>query len=130
MVRSRKKDKTQLTDVELEMMNIIWSTGPCSVHQILEALPADRPLAYTSVSTMVRILEQKGFVASKKDGRGHIYEASIAKSDYEAASVSHLVKNLFHGEPSQLVTRLLSSGDLKPEDIVKIQKLIAQSAKA
>lgn len=123
MVRS-KKDNRQLTDVELEMMNIIWRIGPCTVHQILENLPNDRDLAYTSVSTMVRILEQKEFVGSTKDGRGFLYNAAVSKEEYETFSVSTMVKNVFQGEPSQLVMRLIASEQLTKEDLEQIQKFM------
>ena len=125
MVRA-KKDTKQLTDVELEMMKLIWRVGPCNVHQILEHLPQERALAYTSVSTMVRILEQKQFVRSVKDGRGHLYQAMVSRQDYEAASVSTFVKNVFQGEPSQLVMRLLASDQLTKDDLEHIKKLIAE----
>lgn len=125
MVRS-KKDNRQLTDVELEMMNIVWRIGPCNVHQILEHLPQERQLAYTSVSTMVRILEQKQFVRSIKDGRGHLYQAMVSREDYEAVSVSTIVRNVFQGEPSQLVMRLLASDQLTKDDLEHIKKLIAE----
>lgn len=129
MVRSKKKQTAQLTDVELEMMTIIWEIGPASVHQVMERLPAGRTLAYTSVSTMVRILEQKAFVSSQKDGRGHLYAAAVSKSDYEASSVAHLIKNVFHGEPSQLVNRLLSSQDLSEDDLSRIREILEERAK-
>lgn len=125
MVRSKKNNK-QLTDVELEMMTIVWRIGPCNVHQILEHLPKERALAYTSVSTMVRILEQKHFVRSIKDGRGHLYEAIVSREDYEAASVSSFVKNVFQGEPTQLVMRLLASDQLTKDDLEHIKKLISE----
>lgn len=124
MVRNRKRDTKQLTDVELEMMRIIWSIGPCSVHQMLDTLPTERQLAYTSVSTMVRILEQKEFVRSIKDGRGHLYQALVSEADYQATSMNHLIKNVFHGEPSQLVQHLLSSQGLTEQDLLRIQALL------
>lgn len=126
MVRSKKKDDKQLTDVELEMMNIIWRIGPCTVHQILDHLPKERDLAYTTVSTMVRILEQKKFVGSKKDGRGHLYHAEISKDAYEASSVAHLVKSVFQGEPRQLVQRLISSEGLTPSDLEELKEFLQQ----
>lgn len=129
MVRTRKKDQSQLTDVELEMMTIIWQIGPCSVHQMLEHLPKERALAYTSVSTMVRILEQKQFVSSVKDGRGHLYSAVISKETYEAASVAHLVTNVFQGEPSLLIRRLLASGDMSQKALDEIRKMIEAGSK-
>ncbi len=129
MVRTKKKVATQLTTVELEMMNIIWSLDICTVHQIMERLPKERDLAYTTVSTMVRILEQKQFVSSKKIGRGHIYQAQVSKKEYESSSITHLINNVFQGQPTQLVSRLLSSDGLTQDEIKDIQNLIEQSAK-
>ena len=119
-----KKHSQQLTDVELEMMNIIWAIGPCNVHEIVAMLPKERPLAYSSVSTIVRILEQKRFVGNQKHSRGFKYFALIPKSDYESMSVGHLVKNLFEGHPVHLVKNLLSTNKLSSEDIEQIKALI------
>jgi predicted transcriptional regulator len=113
-----------LTAVELEMMNVIWRIGPCSVAQVVEQLSAKRELAYTSVSTIVRILEQKGYVTSEKAGRGHLYSAAIAKNDYQAMSLKHLVNHVFEGTPSLLVRRLLDSNALTEEELAQIKSLL------
>jgi predicted transcriptional regulator len=120
MVRA-KKESTQLTDVELEMMTIIWAIGPCSIHEMMETLSAHRDLAYTSVSTMVRILEQKKFVKSSKEGKGHLYSALVSRAEYETVSVKHLVDKVFTGETSQLVRCLISHKNLKQEDIEQMR---------
>jgi len=119
-----RRNLKPLTAVELEMMNVIWRIGPCSVAQVLEQLSAKRELAYTSVSTIVRILEQKGYVASQKAGRGHQYSAAIAKDDYQAMSVTHLVNNVFEGTPSLLVRRLLDSNALTEDELAQIKSLL------
>jgi len=118
------RDSKPLTAVELEMMNVIWRIGPCSVSQVLEQLSAKRELAYTSVSTIVRILEQKGYVTSEKAGRGHLYSAVIGKDEYQAASLKHLVNNVFEGTPSLLVRRLLDSDALSAEELAQIKALL------
>src|SRR4051794_7402963 len=100
MKANRKRLQRQLTSAELEMMNVIWRIGPCTVAQIVEQLRTNKELAYTTVSTIVRILEQKGFVASKKEGRGHLYAATLDKESYQATTLAHLVKNVFDGTPS------------------------------
>src|SRR4051794_14926789 len=95
--RGPKRAREALTEAELEMMTIVWRIGPCSVAQILEALPAGREVAYTTASTIVRILEQKGYVASEKAGRGHLYRAAVSKEAYQARSLEHLVSSVFDG---------------------------------
>jgi predicted transcriptional regulator len=67
--RNGRGSRKPLTATELEMMNVIWRIGPCSVARVLEQLSPTRGLAYTSVSTIVRILEQKGYVTSERAGR-------------------------------------------------------------
>ena len=123
---SSNRQKKRLTDVELEMMNIIWRIGPCTVNQIIEALPESRDLAYTTVSTMIRILEQKQFVESFKLGRGHSYQALVEKKDYQATSVDDVVTNVFDGTASLLVKQLLASDSLTADDLSDIRKLLEE----
>ena len=106
------------------MMNVIWRLGPCSVRQVVEALRPYRELAYTSVSTIVRILEQKGYVVSLKEGRGHVYRAAVSKQAYQASSLERLVSNVFDGTPALLVQRLLDSQHLSVEELARIRTLL------
>jgi predicted transcriptional regulator len=106
------------------MMNVIWRVGPCSVAQVLEQLSPMRELAYTSVSTIVRILEQKGYVTSERAGRGHLYSAAVAKDDYQAMSLRHLVDNVFEGAPTLIVKRLLDSDTLTDQELLQIKALL------
>ena len=119
-----KRIEKPLTATELEMMNVIWRIAPCSVHQVVEALQPQRQLAYTSVSTIVRILEQKGYVRSQKEGRGHLYEPTVAKEAYQATSLNRLLKNEFDGAPSLLVQRLLDSEQLSDAELERIRALL------
>jgi predicted transcriptional regulator len=126
MIRNsgRKLNPKPLTATELEMMNVIWRLASCSVHQIVDALRPRRQLAYTSVSTIVRILEQKGYVRSRKEGRGHLYEATIAKEAYQVTSLQHLVSNVFDGTPALLVQRLLDSEQLDGAELAPIRRAL------
>lgn len=117
-----------LTATELEMMNVIWRLGSCTVSQVQTALRPERELAYSSVSTIVRILEQKGFVTSSKLGRGHLYSAAIAKQAYQALSLEHVVKQVFDDTPSLLVQRLLDSGSLTEEELADIRLILRKKA--
>ena len=120
----KKAPRRTLTAVELEMMNVIWGLGTCTVSQVREALRPGRELAYTSISTIIRILEQKGFVASAKAGRGHVYGAAMPKQDYQALSLEHLVNKVFDDTPSLLVQRLLDSDSLTAEELARIRALL------
>jgi predicted transcriptional regulator len=127
----QKKSKTEvklLTETELELMTILWRIGQGSVHEVMEGLTSDRDLAYTSVSTILRILEQKKFIQSRKEGRGHIYSPLVLKDHYEGASLQHLVKKVFDGTPSAMVRRLLETDDLSEEELQSIRALVNQRA--
>ena len=110
-----------LTDVELELMNILWSLKQATVKEVIEQLPEARKLAYTSVSTILRILEQKKVLQSTKQGRGHSYSPLIKKEDYEQKTLSHVVENVFNGAPLSLAKALLKSKNLKSTDINELK---------
>jgi predicted transcriptional regulator len=122
------KDKL-LTEVELELMTILWGLSEGSCHDVLEQLPKGRELAYTSVSTILRILEQKNFLGSRKEGRGHIYFPLLSKVEYESTTVRHMVNKVFDGAPVALVKRLLDSENLSKDDIDSIQHLLKERSK-
>ena len=90
----------------------------------VKALPPERKLAYTSVSTVMRILEQKGVLQSRKVGRGHLYSALLPREAYELQSVRHLVETMFDGTPSQLVERLVEAVPLSAEEVAQLRKLL------
>ena len=122
--RSTQPIEKPLTATELEMMNVIWRIGPCSVLQVVEQLRSERELAYTSVSTIVRILEQKGYVISSKEGRGHLYEAAVSKEDYQRSKVRRMVTSVFDNTPALLVRRLLDTESLSSDDLAQIRALL------
>lgn len=123
----KKKNQTLLTEVELEMMRILWSLGEGTVHDVLAGLPEERQLKYTTVSTMLRILEQKNIVESKKDGRGHKYVPLMTKEAHEKESLGHLVSSVFNGEPARLVSRLVELNALSSDELSQIQKLLEET---
>ena len=113
-----------LTRAELELMAILWSLAEASVAEVIGALPRSREVAYTTVSTILRILEQKGFVVSRKEGRGHLYSPKISKDAYETRSLKQLVHKVFDGVPSALVRRLLDEHALSRDEIHEIQAML------
>jgi predicted transcriptional regulator len=127
--KPRRKPDKPLTPTELEMMNVLWRIGPATVLQVLEALRPERELAYTSVSTMVRILEQKRYVSSTKEGRGHLYQAVVPKEDYQRSTLQRLVSNVFDDTPALLVRQLLDSQALSAADLAEIRALLRAQEK-
>ena len=101
-----------LTEVELEFMNELWALGEGTVRDVLARLPEDRALAYTSAATILRILEQKEFVTSRKSGKSHVYRPTLAKDAYQSRVVKDLSAKLFDDTPASLVARLVDDAKL------------------
>lgn len=129
MARKSKAEEKQLTEVELELMTVLWKKGEGSVNDVLEALPPQRKLAYTSVSTILRILEQKGVLKTRKEGRGHVYIPLLEKAAYEARTIQNVVNNVFDGAPVALVKQLLDNVELRPAEIDALKALIEKAGK-
>jgi predicted transcriptional regulator len=125
--RASSGDTKRLTDVELELMTILWRLGEGTVNDVIGGLPRERELAYTSVSTILRILETKGVLGTRKEGRGHVYVPLLDKADYEARAVDDVVERVFQGVPVALVRQLLDSGRLTATDLREVRKLLGRA---
>ncbi|NOT60238.1 MAG: BlaI/MecI/CopY family transcriptional regulator [Acidobacteria bacterium] len=122
---ARRKSET-LTEVELELMDVLWDKGAASVTDIVEALPEER-LAYSSVLTMMRILEQKGYVTHEKEGRAFIYRPLVNRREAQQSVIGYLLRRFFDNSPEQLVVNLLEHENLGPRDVKRLKKMISDS---
>lgn len=119
----------KLTAVEQEFMEILWRLGEGTVHDLIAQLPAERELAYTSASTMLRILQQKEMVTVRKEGRRHIYKPKLSKRLFARRTMEKLVRNVFAGNPLELVTNLIAKEQLSKQEIDAIQRLLNEKKK-
>ena len=124
-----KKKSELLTEVELEFMNELWALGEGTVRDVLAQLPEDRDLAYTSAATILRILEQKEFVTSRKQGKSHVYIPSLEKDIYQMRSLKNLSAKLFDDTPASLVARLVDDDTLTEEALGQIRALVDRRLK-
>ncbi|MGR3503396.1 BlaI/MecI/CopY family transcriptional regulator [Pseudaestuariivita sp.] len=120
----RKKTHDMLTEVELEFMSVLWSLGEGGVRDILARLAPDRNLAYTSAATIMRILDDKGFVTSRKVGKQLVYAPSLSKDTYQTRSLQNLSAKLFDNTPASLVARLVDDAGLSQESLEEIRALL------
>jgi predicted transcriptional regulator len=116
-----------LTEAELRIMNVLWDKGSGTVHEVLQALPADPPLAYNSILTIIRILETKGYVKHVKDRRAHVYMAEIGRKDATRFEVRHLVSRFFGNSHEQLVLNILEEESIDAEELARMRKLLEGS---
>ena len=115
-----------LTEVELELMNIIWKLGECTIKDVQTALPKERDLAYTSVATIMKILEEKKVLSSRKKERAHTYSALVTREEYEGTALRHVTEHLFQGDPKSMVMRLLDESDLSQKELESIRSFLNQ----
>lgn len=113
-----------LTDVELEFMTRLWELGEATVRDVLDALGPTRKLAYTSGATILRILEQKEFVTSTRQGKTFLYKAALTKDVYQSRSLRNLSEKLFGNAPVALVARLVDDDHLSAQALDEIRALI------
>jgi predicted transcriptional regulator len=118
---ARKRSAT-LTEAEYPIMDVLWTKGPSSVAEVVAGLP-DTP-AYNTILTLLRILEQKGYVRHKESGRAFIYRAVVEREDAQREAVDHMVSRFFNNKPSDLVLNLLESEKLDDAELLRLRKLI------
>jgi len=127
MGRPRRTSRPKLlTEVELEIMSTLWQLERGTVREVLAKLPKRRTLAYTSVSTMLRILEDKRLVRSRKDGKAYVYVPAVTKTEYEGRSLRHLAEKVFDGTPSAMVMRLIDDAELSTEELREIKRRLEE----
>jgi predicted transcriptional regulator len=116
-----------LGSAELEVLKVLWDHGPANVRHVLDALhAAGRPVAYTTVQTMLTRLEQKGFAKSNKSGQAFVYRAAISRERISRSRLRKLVDQLYDGAAGPLVLHLVRTQRLAPEEIEQLQQLIAR----
>lgn len=119
-----RRRSEMLTDVELELMIALWQIGSGSVREVMAALSGESKRAYTSVATIMKILDDKGYVASERQDRSLIYTPTVKRSEYEGKTLKNLSDSLFGGTPTALVARLVDNEDLTNEMIQEIKAII------
>ena len=124
-----KRSET-LTEAELRVMNVLWTKGPANVQQVLDALPEKPALAYNSILTTIRVLEKKGYLKHKKDGRAHIYEPLIARDQASRSEVKHLVSRFFGNSHELLLLNLLEDRDLDEGELKKLRDMLLASERS
>lgn len=128
---ARKKAGDQLTPLELDIMKVLWEHGPSTVQGVLDKLPSDRRLAYTTVQTMLNLLHKKGKVdrAPVEGERALRYAAAVPQQAAIRQMLSELVRRVFSGSVEQMVLSMVESEILPPEKLEELNRLVAVSKK-
>ena len=122
------KTKTRtLTEQELEIMKVVWEKKTATVRDVYEALLQRKAVAYTTVSTMMNILEAKGHLVKKPEGRAYVYEPSQAQAQVISGMVREFVDRVFDGAAQALLLNLIKERKLSKSDLEEISRLIQEA---
>ena len=122
-----KVKSRNLTDAELRLMKVVWEKGKATVAEVVEALPKDIPLAYSTVLTTLRILENKGYLRHTKDGRSFVYRPIVKREQARENALSHLLRRFFEGSPELLMLNLMEGGKIDDRELARLRKRIEEN---
>lgn len=121
-----RKKSPHFTDAELRLMEVLWKKGCATVSDVLEGLKTKPPLAYSTVITTLRILETKGYVSHKKEGRAFSYQPLIGRDEARQSAITHLLQRLFDGSPELLMTSLFEDRKISAAEMKRLRALIEE----
>ena len=113
------------TEVELEILQVLWEHQPATVREVVEVLNQTRPRAYTSILSMLNIMFDKGLVTREMQGRAHVYRATEAREKTLGGVVKDLLGRAFQGSTASLITQVLEQSKPSPQELVEIRRAIA-----
>ena len=122
-----KKSNT-LTEAELRLMKILWRRGESAVTDLVASMPDGETLAYNSVLTTIRILEQKGYVEHRQEGRAFVYRPSVAEQEASRSEVRRLMGRFFGNSRERLLLSLLDGEGISPEELQRLKDAISNAA--
>jgi predicted transcriptional regulator len=122
---SDAKGDVSLSELQLALMRVLWARGRASTAEVAEAMrEQQRPLAHTTVATLLSRLEKRGLLASERDGRALVYRAAVSEPEVQRAMVSGLLSTLFGGRPEALLSHLVEEGELGDDDLARMRAML------
>ena len=128
MARPRSDHPTKL---ELEILKVLWKESPLPVREVRRRLEAEanRPLAHSSVITMLNIMHRKGFLRRRKDGKAFLFSPKVKKDGVIGKMMGDMLSRVFDGSPSSMVLNLIETADLDADELAELRRLINRKAK-
>ena len=119
------KKSITLTEAELRLMKILWRRGESAVGDLVAAMPDGETLAYNSVLTTIRILEQKGYVTHRQEGRAFIYSPCVEEHEASRTEIRHIMQRFFGDSRERLLLSVLRDEEVTPEELERLKEAIA-----
>ena len=120
------KELTQITDLQLEIMDVLWARGEATVAEVHGALAEQTGRARKTIGTLLARLEKQGMLAHREEGREFIYRATVPRSAVAQATVDNLVSRVFRGDVAAMVSHALEAGEVREGDVERIRELLAR----
>ena len=121
------KRSITLTEAELRLMRVLWERGESAVAEVVTAVADETPLAYNSVLTTIRVLERKGYVTHRQEGRAFLYSACVAQHEASRAEVQHMLSRFFGNSRERLLLSLLGDEEISAEELRRLKETIANA---
>ncbi len=115
-----------LGDLQFAIMRVLWTEGEATVARVVEALPADKRRALTTIATMLSKMEKKGVVTHRTEGRQFVYAPTVSEEAVTRSMVADLTQRLFEGDAGALVSHLLTEGEIQESELGRLRRLIAE----
>ena len=122
-----RNDSRKATDAELQVLNVLWHRGPCTVRDVHDALTKLRDIRYTTTLKTLQVMIGKGLVRRDESRKAHIYEAAVDRKKTQRFLVGDLVDRVFDGSAAGLMAGALSAKKVSPEDLAKIRQLLDEA---
>jgi len=119
-----RKPSNQPNDVELAILSVLWSRGPCTVRQVHEALSGSRPTGYTSTLKMMQVMVEKGLLKRSSAERPQLYHPAVPEEQTQSRIVNNLIQKVFGGSAQKLVMRAVRAHRIAPAELREIRKLL------
>ncbi|HEY5253530.1 MAG TPA: BlaI/MecI/CopY family transcriptional regulator [Acidobacteriaceae bacterium] len=121
------KTSNTLTEAELRLMKILWARGESTVADLVTATNYEVQLAYTSVLTTIRVLEKKGYVVHRQEGRAFLYSPRVAEHDASRSEIRNVLHRFFGDSRERLLLSLLGDGEITPKELKAVKEAIANA---
>jgi len=119
----------QPSNLELQVLAVLWEQGPATARQVLEALPDKKERAYTTVLSVMQVMEKKGLLKHKADGNRHVYSPTVRKGEILGPFLRSLVANLFSGSATHALQHLLANAKVSTAELTEMRALLDEAAR-
>ena len=117
-------NKSKPSDLEMQVLSVLWARGPSTAREVLEAMPDGKPRAYTTILSAMQVMEKKGLLKHTRRGLAHVYRPAVEKRRILRPFVRKVVNEVFGGRPTAVMQALLENGQVSDEELAEMRRLL------